>query len=54
MIEILRRLVLAAERREHIMGDVCSLLSAKAELADAVQEAKKFIQSQKISREEPS
>lgn len=41
--EIIRRLVTAAERREHHMGDVCSLLDAKAELAAAAKAAREAL-----------
>jgi hypothetical protein len=39
ILEALKRLVLTAQRRETIMGDVSSLLDAKAELAAAVKAA---------------
>lgn len=39
MLAALRRLEIAARVREHIMGDPCSLLAAKAELAAAAKHA---------------
>lgn len=39
LLSALRRLSFAAASRENSMGDVCSLLAAKAELADAAKNA---------------
>lgn len=43
MYRILNQLEFAARVRDNIMGDPCSLLAAKAELAEAAKEALELI-----------
>lgn len=43
LLTALQRLTLAAKRREYTMGDVCNLIAVKAELADAVRQARAAI-----------